>query len=547
MRSWQIKGMPEKSVEQKQSRTDYLFPLGAALATAAAIWLRWAGLNAQSIWGDEGYTVWLSRLAPREIWHNLLYDTGPPLYYLVQHYWGLQFGSGPTAIRALSAVFATLSWPLEYLLIRKIVANRTAVVLALAFNAFSFLQIWYGQEARFYGLLLFLSLGSVYCLLLHLEKRSAVRFAGIVLCLTASLYVHNMTLFYLPGLALLWALYPSETPLSVRAKDAALAGLMVLLLYIPWLPTLRAQVRSVHHVFWYATPTARDFLDTFSALCGLDLLTLQLIFRDKLHLSSTTLFGAWTWGPLVLAVFIAFLWRLAPRSPENRKLLAVMAYAVLPVLLVFAQSRLSTPMFVSRVLLTSSFFIPLAFCLPFTRSAAQGKWIYQSVAILILAGCAASCFIFPRRYHRDDWRGVTQYLVSERESPRLVVVSPDLMQFMVQYYAPNPPAGMEVSGLMSKYNPPDPDLQSRILELDQHADTLAPESWKKWEAYREIDLVLAAQAFRTVNPTLEYLARRCASLENVEFDHLEIKRCQLNGPAGGGGGSSAGGAGSSGR
>jgi hypothetical protein len=126
---------------------------------------------------------------------------------------------------------------------------------------------------------------------------------------------------------------------------------------------------------------------------------------------------------------------------------------------------------------------------------------------------------------------VTEYLVSERESPRLVVVVPDLMQFMVQYYAPKPPEGMEVSGLMSKYDPPDPELQSRILELDQHAQTLAPESWKKWDNYKEIDLVLAAQAFRTVNPTLEYMAKRCASVENVEFDHLEIKRCRLKGRA----------------
>ncbi len=514
-------------MDQPGSRSDYLFAGAVTLVSLMAIALRWSGLNSQSLWGDEGYTIWLSRLSPTTICHNLRFDTGPPLYYFIQHYWAVCFGSGPYAVRGLAALFATLSWPLFYLLARKILIDRAAVLMALALGAFSFLQIWYSQEARFYSLLFLFSLASVFCLLLHLENRTPLRFAGTLLCLVAGLYTHNIALFYLPGFAVLWLWYPSETPFSVRIKDLAAASIAALLLYLPWLPSLRTQVRNVHHAFWYGAPTVRDVLDTFCALCGVDAATLQMLWRNALHLQSTALFGILTWGPLVVLLYLLFLSWGPRRSPQLQKVFSLAVYSLLPVVLIFAQSRISTPIFQDRLMIASSAFLPLVFCLPFTRVPGNHRWLYQSLASLLLLGSVLSCFVFPRRYHRDDWRGATEYLQKIPESPRLVVVVPDLLQFLVQYYAPHPPAGMEYGGLLSKYDPPDPTLQSRILELEQHVDTLAPVAWKNWEKYREIDLLLASQSYRTVNPTLEYLKTRCLALETIEFAHLEVRRCQM--------------------
>jgi len=520
-------------MEDRRARPEFLVGAAIAVAGIIAVCLRWTGLDAQSMWGDEGYTVWLSRLPPGTIWHDLLWDTGPPLYYVLQHYWMQHFGSGAVAVRALSTIFVTLSLPLEYLLIRKILSQWAARVVAAGFTAFSFLQIWYGQEARFYGLLLFFLLGGVYSLLSYLEKRTLVALAGVVVCTTGSLYTHNMALFYMPGFALIWWFYPSDLSLKTRVKDAAVTAAIVLLAYVPWLPSLRTQIHTVHRVFWYPMPRAVDLLDTFSALCGLDLQTFQIVFRDKLRLHTHTLFGAWTWGPILVAVFLVFLVRARKNPVEFRKILSLVAYAVLPVLLVFLQSRFSTPIFQPRYLLASSFFLPLVFCLPFTEPRGPRTWAYRTVALLVLVGCVASCFEFPRRYHKDDWRGVTAYVLQEREIPRLVVVAPDFLQYMVQYYAPNPPPGMEISGLFSHYDPPDPDLQRRILELEPSAKILVPESWKKWDKYKEIDVILAAQSFRTVEPTLAYLKGRCVSMQEVDFAHLELERCLMEASAGG--------------
>jgi hypothetical protein len=516
------------NVEQGLSRPAYFAGAATVLAGALAVCLRWTGLSTESVWGDEGYTLWLSKFSVGTIWHNLRWDTGPPFYYLLQHYWMEHFGTGPSAIRASSTLFMTLSLPLEYLLIRKVLSTPAARVLAAWLAAFSFLQIWYGKEARFYGLLQFLSLAGVYCLLQYLEKRTLLRLAGVAVCVTASLYTHNITLFYLPGLALLCWFYPSEVPRKVRLHDAVVVAALVGLAYAPWLPSLRAQMRVVHRTFQYPTPHGGDLLDTFSALCGLDLMTFQNFFRETLHFHLHGLFGTWTWGPMVVLAFALLLVRSRKNTSEFQRMLPLVTYAVLPMLLVFVQSRISTPIFQPRYLLASSCVLPLVFCLPFTETRGSRTWMYKTIGILVLLGSVASCYEYPRRYHKDDWRGATAYVLRGTGNPRLVVVAPDLLQYLVRYYAPHPPPGMEITGLIASYDPADPDLQRRTEELEPSAQAaLLPESWKKWQSYKEVDLIFLSQDLAAMRPTLEYLRKRCASLENVHLSHLEIERCEM--------------------
>jgi len=40
-------------------RSDLIFGAAIGLAVIAAVWLRWSGLDSQSLWADEGYTVWI--------------------------------------------------------------------------------------------------------------------------------------------------------------------------------------------------------------------------------------------------------------------------------------------------------------------------------------------------------------------------------------------------------------------------------------------------------------------------------------------------------
>src|ERR1700687_1127044 len=152
-------------MREVRRRSEFVFYAAVGLAMAAALWLRWSTLTSQSLWMDEGYTVWISQFSPRQIWYILRDDTSPPLYYFFVHYWRALFGSSEFCFRSLSALLGTLSLPLVYLVARKVLLSGTAVAVAVGLYAVSFYQIWYAQEVRCYSLLGLLSIASVYLVL----------------------------------------------------------------------------------------------------------------------------------------------------------------------------------------------------------------------------------------------------------------------------------------------------------------------------------------------------------------------------------------------
>jgi len=83
------------------------FKLLGLLALAAA--LRFNDLAGESLWYDEAYSVWSSRmdiLSPRVLWE---WRIEFPVYYWLLHVWMRLFGDGQVAVRSLSAVAGALS------------------------------------------------------------------------------------------------------------------------------------------------------------------------------------------------------------------------------------------------------------------------------------------------------------------------------------------------------------------------------------------------------------------------------------------------------
>jgi len=516
-----------------QYRWNLIFLAFISLVVTIAVWLRWSGLDSQSLWMDEGYSLWISRFSPRAIWRLLEIDTSAPLYYILLHYWSRCFGTSELSLRGLSALFETLSVPLFYALGRKILADKVSIAMAMLLNAVSFFHIWYARETRCYALLVFLSLGSVYFLLLCLEKRSARRLCALVLFLAASLYTHNIALFYLPGVAIMWLIYPSEKTIRARVREGLLVFSATLFLYIPWLPTLHGQLQRVRLGFWVARPRLRDLLDSLCVLSGFDAHTFQNVVRARFHV--LRLFGFWTWAPLVLLVFglcVIGGFR-GVRPADRRKVAALLVYSMTPVLLVFADSSISSSIYITRLFLGSCALLPMVLFAPIAFQVGKSKKLFYVLGFVILVGGSVSAVGYLRRERKEDWRGVTEYIGKIPEKQRLTVIIPDICQPVVQYYAAglsksSPP--MEMTGLLTRFDPPDAGLQRRIVELsdNQQTDVLALLSHETASGrYKEIDVALEPQASLLVKPMLEYLAARCSSVEVVAFHWLEVRRCSI--------------------
>jgi len=506
-------------------RSQVVYAAVISMIIIAAVWLRWSGLNSQSMWADEGFTTWFSQFSPGVQWHLLAWDNGAPIYYVVLHYWVSLFGNSETSFRALSALFSTLSLFAFYLIARKVWPDRLFVSLGLMLYSFSFFQIWYAKESRCYALFEFLLLATIYCMLQYLSEDGALRLVSVTITLSLCLYTHNMALFYLPGFAVFWFLYPSRMPFATRLKKAALVGLVVLIMYAPWLPTLVKQMASVHGYFWAPKPRATDVFNTLFTFSGLDIYVLQDI---RSHLPISRFFGLRSWTLLLLLTLVACMagtwWGV--RSIDRRKSIALQLWTLLPIGLVFVWSQISTPVYVERNLIGACALMPMILFAPIAVQGGNLKKTFQTMAFVLLAGTVTSLSMHQQK--KEDWRGVTDYLLRIPEQRRLVVVLQPYCQILVNYYSTGlfkSYAQPEITGLVTDFHKPPsgpgifPNLQAADPEqlLSQAIET---------KKFKEIDVALQLERLPPrVQAIPEFLRSHCSSVENIGFGNLGVSRC----------------------
>jgi 4-amino-4-deoxy-L-arabinose transferase-like glycosyltransferase len=146
--------------------------------TFLAFVLRAWRLGYQPLWWDEGWTVYFATSGVGEMMARTAIDIHPPFYYLVLHFWTLLAGPGAVAVRLFSAVLGTLSVPLLFLVGRRLLGVKPALMAALTLAVAPF-HVYYSQEARMYGLVTLLVLASTYLFLLLLEPGQDPRFGWV--------------------------------------------------------------------------------------------------------------------------------------------------------------------------------------------------------------------------------------------------------------------------------------------------------------------------------------------------------------------------------
>jgi hypothetical protein len=214
--------------------------VGLAALTALSAYLRTRSILS-GYWIDEGLSVGIASFPLTEIPSVLEQDGSPPLYYLLLHFWMDAFGTTEGATHALSLVFALAAVPVAFwagwsLFGRQ--AGWIAAVLA-AFNPF--LTI-YAQETRMYSLVILLALvaSAAFLHAFAFGRRGYLPVFAVALLLL--LYAHNWGLFFAAGtVAALAVIGRDARDRRALVRDAALAYGAVLLLYLPWVPTLVQQ------------------------------------------------------------------------------------------------------------------------------------------------------------------------------------------------------------------------------------------------------------------------------------------------------------------
>ena len=204
-------------------------PLALVLLIAAV--LRLGGLTAESLWLDEGHTLWRISRSPLEMLPDADEGAQGPLYYCGLKLWCEILGNGQFALRLPSALFGIAAVPFIFLLGRRWFGETAGLIAALllATNPFA---IHYAQDARPYTLFLFVSAASfVYLgrLLDSPRRRDEVLYALFTVC---AIYTHAFSAFLLLAHAAVYATlrrYRGKAASAIAPRRfAALLALTVL-------------------------------------------------------------------------------------------------------------------------------------------------------------------------------------------------------------------------------------------------------------------------------------------------------------------------------
>jgi 4-amino-4-deoxy-L-arabinose transferase-like glycosyltransferase len=452
--------------------------LGLVLAAFA---LRVYYLGSQSLWYDEGFSVYLAGQSLAAI---TVGELNPPLYHYLLHFWLPLAGSTEFAVRFLSVATGLLTVPLIAWLGTWLFDHPTGL-LAAGLVAVGPFHLHYSQEARMYTLAATLALLSSAFLVRSLAGNRRRDWVAYWLSSLAAIYTHYYAFMVLVAQAVfvgVWAITQGRRATRAGSPPApAVAGLLTVPLrstphryvmcqlalagaYLPWVPFLIDHYRQQTLSYWPGV------------------LTLQFVVERSLRAFTT---GGYLDDPAAVYVALVYLGLvlvglfsdsqesgnqelgnqgfpdfLIPRFPDsliqnpkskNRFLHALYPwlYLLIPLGLAFVLTHdrpkfspryllIAWPAFILltarglRVLLDFRFWI-CDFGFPFRQSKIQWRrsvvggliGLLAGLAVVFVlgsaAGAAGNMYSDPR-YARDDFRAVARYLEANAGADEMILL-----------------------------------------------------------------------------------------------------------------------------
>lgn len=201
--------------------------------------LRGLAINNNSLWCDEGCSIYYASAYPLEIPAiSSFYDFHPPFYYLLLHFW-MKIVQADFALRFLSVLFDVLAIMVMYWLGKILVDYKVGLISAFIF-AISPLNIYYSWEVRNYTLLCLLSLLSVCFFLRILKKDNRIRsFFPYILFTYLCIYTHycGIIVVIIENIFL----FICRRKYKITIKTWITVQFVIFLLYLPWMLSLLGQ------------------------------------------------------------------------------------------------------------------------------------------------------------------------------------------------------------------------------------------------------------------------------------------------------------------
>jgi mannosyltransferase len=461
--------------------------LAAVFVLALAV--RLFHITYNSLWLDEGFSVWLASKDPSSIVVTAVSSEDEPLYYIALHHWIRLVGRSELALRLFSAICGVLTVGAAYALGRVLAGSRVGLLMAFL-QAISPLDVWYAQEVGRFALGGLFGLTSSVCLAAGLLRRRLVFWLGYVAASLAALY----TLYVALGLVLLQgmtvlvvSLYSRPRP---RLDSRWLPALgLIGLGFWPWLPAFRTQMSHVGGVSLFYT------ISQWLRLLGIDI-HITVLPAGVLVVLMLTLIAL---GLLLGNPVIRLVGSLYRRSPGW--LLAAVMPGYLAMLAVAGLRPISSVrlglVFVPYLLLVLAILLV---------AAKPAVWLLPGLVSLTVLTLAANAFVT----HKEDWRSVATILDTEAQPGEAILLSPGFIDFPLLYYYQGqlPRIGVGVQG----------NEDVKLTEIVRRH----PRLWLATGLYYTRDVAPGA----TVSA---WLTQRCRLMQSFDFSHVSLERLDCGG------------------
>lgn len=395
----------------------------------------------QSLWLDEVMSLDAARSSWPELMAFLRYlPEQHPLYYLLLRGW-LVFGTSEVALRALSAVFAVATLWAFYPLVRRLFDDGVARIAAVLLCTSPF-YLYYGQEARMYTLLCFLSVLSSLLLVLWLEggsRRTVVAYAVVAVL---GMYTH---IFFAFLLASHWVYALTRERGWTRKTRSLTSGLaLVAVAYLPWVYLILA--RGTNGQGWkdlsYIAFGVPYTLLRFSI--GYSQFVANHGWRE--NLGSLILENA-TILALAVAAFgglsVAGLVRLLRSGDPGR---FVLLGFLLPMALALVASFIVILVGERYFIVVFPFYlIVLAVGLrALIRNPGAGRVVGAALVAcyVVVVGDGLRRYYFSPEFGKEQWAEVASYVRERARAEDVVVVHSGFALNPLRYYYPDAPAGL---------------------------------------------------------------------------------------------------------
>ncbi len=214
------------------------------LIVLLAFGLRVYRLDWQSIWYDEGLSIYLAQQSPEQTIALSAMTDHPPLHALLLGLWMRIAGESDFVVRFLSVFFGVLVVALVFALGQ--IFDRRVGLMAAFLAAIAPMAIYYSQETRGYmvltTLILIATMAFIKLMTGTRRRRAWIAYIGAI---STALYTHYFAAFAWAALLLASAvLLPAyRRPLRHWLSWGA-AQAVIVLLFVPWLPNAIAQAGS---------------------------------------------------------------------------------------------------------------------------------------------------------------------------------------------------------------------------------------------------------------------------------------------------------------